>query len=84
MKKRGVPLEAITLYAYAATQVIADGIAKAGKADAQQVAEYLHSGAEISTVLGSISYDAKGDIKQPGFVVFKWKQDDGKLAPVAY
>ena len=84
LKKRGVPLEAITLYAYAATQVIADGIAKAGKADPQQVAEYLHSGTEISTVLGPISYDAKGDIKQPGFVVFEWKQADGKLNPVAY
>ena len=42
------------------------------------------SGAEIPTVLGPISYDAKGDIRQPGFVVFEWKQADGKLGPVAY
>jgi branched-chain amino acid transport system substrate-binding protein len=84
LKKRDVPLEAITLYAYAAMQVIAEGIAKAGSADTRKVADYLHSGAEISTVLGPISYDPKGDIKQPGFVVFEWKSVDGKLIPVAY
>ena len=37
-----MPLEAITLYAYAATQVIAEGIAKAGSADTRKVADYLH------------------------------------------
>lgn len=84
LKKRGVALEAITLYAYAATQVIADGIAKAGSADPQKVADYLHSGTEISTVLGPISYDTKGDIKQPGFVVFEWKRVGGKLSQVTY
>lgn len=84
LTKRGVPLEAITLYAYAATQVIADGIAKSGGQDTQKVADQLHSGAEISTVIGPISYDAKGDIKQPGFVVFEWKENDGKLSPVAF
>ena len=72
------------MYAYAAMQVIAEGIAKAGSPDAKKVADYLHSGAEISTVLGPISYDQKGDIKQPGFVVFEWKNVDGKLIPVAY
>mgnify|MGYP001136133822 CR=1 FL=1 len=39
--------------------------------------------ASIATVLGSISDDAKGDIKQPGFVVFEWRKVDGKLTPVA-
>lgn len=79
---RKVSTEAVTLYAYAATQIIADGIAKAGKADPKAVAAYLHSGAIIPTVLGPISYDSKGDIKQPGFVEFEWKNVDGKLAPV--
>jgi branched-chain amino acid transport system substrate-binding protein len=84
LAKRGVPLEAITLYAYAATQIIADGIAKANSQEPQKVADYLHSGAGVATVLGSISYDAKGDIKQPGFVVFEWKNVDGKVGPVAF
>lgn len=79
---RKVPTEAVTLYAYAATQIIADGIAKAGKADPKAVATYLHSGAILPTVLGPISYDAKGDIKQPGFVAFAWKTVDGTMKPV--
>jgi branched-chain amino acid transport system substrate-binding protein len=80
---REVPIEAVTLYAYAATQIIADAIAKAKTTDTNAVAAYLHSGAAIPTVLGPISYDSKGDITQPGFVVFEWKSVDGKLAPVA-
>jgi branched-chain amino acid transport system substrate-binding protein len=79
---RKVAPEAVTLYAYAATQIIADAIAKAGKADPKSAADYLHSGATVSTVLGSISYDKKGDIKQPGFVAFVWKTVDGRLTPV--
>jgi branched-chain amino acid transport system substrate-binding protein len=66
----------VTLFAYAATQIIADAIAKAGKAD-PKAAAYLHSGATIDTVLGPISYDKNGDIKQPGFVAFEWKMVDG-------
>lgn len=81
LKARNVPLEAVTLYAYAATQIVAAGIAKANSADPQAVAEYLHSGATLPTVLGPISYDAKGDIKQPGFVVFEWQAVEGGLAP---
>jgi branched-chain amino acid transport system substrate-binding protein len=82
--KRNVAPEAVTLYAYAATQIIAEAIAKAGKIDPKVAANYLHSGATIATVLGPISYDQKGDIKQPGFVAFEWKTVDGKLAPVEF
>ena len=79
---RKVPNEAVTLYAYAAMQIIADGIGKSGSLDPKAVAVYLHSGVSVSTVLGPISYDSKGDIKQPGFVAFVWKSVDGKLSPV--
>ena len=79
LAERNVPQEAVTMYAYAATQIIADAISKAKSQETQAVADYLHSGAAISTVLGPISYDAKGDIQQPGFIVFEWKSVDGKL-----
>jgi branched-chain amino acid transport system substrate-binding protein len=82
LAERKVAPAAVTLYAYAATQIIADAIAKAGKADPKAAAAYLHSGASIGTVLGPISYDKKGDIKQPGFVAFEWKMVDGALKPV--
>jgi branched-chain amino acid transport system substrate-binding protein len=79
---RKVAQEAVTLYAYAATQIIASAISKVGKTDTKAVADYLHSGASVPTVLGPISYDKKGDIEQPGFVAFEWKVVDGKLTPV--
>jgi branched-chain amino acid transport system substrate-binding protein len=82
LAERKVAPEAVTLYAYAATEIIAHAIAKAGKADPKAAADYLHSGATINTVLGPISYDQKGDIKQPGFVAFEWKMVDGALKPV--
>jgi branched-chain amino acid transport system substrate-binding protein len=82
LAERKVAPESVTLYAYAATQIIADAIAKVGKADPKGAADYLHSGATVRTVLGPISYDKKGDIKQPGFVAFEWKNVDGKLVPV--
>lgn len=84
LKARNVPIEAVTLYAYAATQILAEAITRAKADDPKAAADYLHSGAAISTVLGSISYNEKGDIKQPGFVVFEWKMVDGKLSPVAF
>lgn len=84
LTRQGVPLEAITVYAYAAAQVIADGIAQAKSQDPRKVADYLHSGASIPTVLGTISYDTNGDIQQPGFVVFEWKKTEGKLGPVTF
>ncbi len=83
LKAKNVPTEAVTLYAYAATQILAEAIAKAKADDPKAASEYLHSGASFSTVLGSISYDDKGDIKQPGFVVFEWRKVDGKVTPVA-
>jgi branched-chain amino acid transport system substrate-binding protein len=83
LETKNVPTEAVTLYAYAAAQIIADAIVKAKVDDPKAVADYLHSGATISTVLGPISYDSKGDIKQPGFIVFEWQKVDGKLMPVA-
>ncbi|WDZ81721.1 branched-chain amino acid ABC transporter substrate-binding protein (plasmid) [Ensifer adhaerens] len=69
--------EGFTLYGYAAMQVIAAGINAAGKADAQAVADKLHSGVVISTVIGPLSYNQKGDITRLDFVLYELK--DGKF-----
>ena len=55
--------EAYTLYSYAAIQIIAQAIEKAGSADdPQKVAETIKSGGPFKTVIGDISYDKKGDL----------------------
>jgi branched-chain amino acid transport system substrate-binding protein len=50
------------LYCYAAVQVWAQAVAKAGTLDTKEVMRVLHE-AEFDTVLGRIGFDEKGDVK---------------------
>jgi branched-chain amino acid transport system substrate-binding protein len=63
--------------AYAAVQVIAEGIAKAGSAEPEKVAEALRSNS-FDTPTGVLSFDEKGDLKDFSFVVYEWHQDGTK------
>ena len=65
---------------YAALQIIADAIKKAGSAeDPQKVAEAIKASGPWSTAIGEIGYDEKGDITRPDYVMYTWKKgDDGK------
>jgi len=63
--------------AYAAVQVIADGIKKAGSTDTAKVAEALRANS-FETPTGSLAFDAKGDLKDFSFVVYEWHQDGTK------
>jgi len=63
--------------AYAAVQVIAEGIEKAGSTDTDKVAEALRSNT-FDTPTGNLSFDEKGDLKDFKFVVYEWHQDGTK------
>ena len=63
--------------AYAAVQVIAEGIEKAGSTDTEKVAEALRSNT-FDTPTGNLSFDEKGDLKDFNFVVYEWHQDGTK------
>jgi branched-chain amino acid transport system substrate-binding protein len=63
--------------AYAAVQVIAEGIEKAGSTDTDKVAEALRSNT-FDTPTGMLSFDEKGDLKDFNFVVYEWHQDGTK------
>lgn len=65
--------------AYAAVQVIAEGIAKAGSVDPEQVAEVLHE-SEFQTPIGTVAFDEKGDLRAFRFVVYEWHADATKTA----
>ena len=80
VKAKGYEPEGYTLYSYAAMQILKQGAEKVGKLDAKKIAEYLHSGATFSTVIGDISYDKKGDRKQADYVWYVWEKGaDGKI-----
>src|SRR5580658_1017062 len=70
-KAKGVDPEGYTLYTYAAIQVWAQAAAKAGTTDPKKVMDTIKAGS-WDTVIGKIDIDAKGDLKQIDYVVYKW------------
>jgi branched-chain amino acid transport system substrate-binding protein len=68
------------LYSYAAVQLWAQAVEKAGSLDGGAIADTLRAN-RFDTVLGSIGFDAKGDITgyEP-FVWYVWRE--GNYAPV--
>ncbi len=75
-KDKGVDPEGYTLYTYAAIQIWAAAANKAKTIDPQKVAAAIHAGT-WDTVLGPISYDAKGDITTMDYVFYRWNSKGG-------
>lgn len=73
--------EAYTLYSYAAVEIIKQAAEAAKTLDPKKVAEQIKSGQKFQTVIGELSYDKKGDITRPDYVMYVWeKGDDGKIS----
>lgn len=78
-KAQGYNPEGYTLFSYAAIKVWADAAKKANSIEADKVAAALRSGKYPSAV-GSLEFDAKGDIRDPVYNLYIWK--GGKSAPM--
>ena len=63
--------------AYAAVQVMAEGMKKAGSTDTDKVAAALRANS-FETPTGTLAFDEKGDLKDFSFVVYEWHQDGTK------
>jgi branched-chain amino acid transport system substrate-binding protein len=68
-----------TLHTYAAVQVWAQAVRKAGVLDIGAVIKALRSH-EFDTVLGKIGFDQKGDVNASGYVWYVWKDGEYVLA----
>jgi branched-chain amino acid transport system substrate-binding protein len=88
-KKRGFEPQSYTLYSYAGVQIIKQAAEQANSLDPKKVADVMHSGKVFKTVLGEISFDAKGDVtgysiggkKKDRYVLYIWKKGpDGKIS----
>ncbi|MGE3874991.1 MAG: branched-chain amino acid ABC transporter substrate-binding protein, partial [Parvibaculaceae bacterium] len=78
-KASGYNPEGYTLYTYAAVQAYDQAVKAAGSAeDNKKIAEWLRAGNTVKTVLGDLSLNDKGDIKDAKYVWYKWH--DGKYA----
>jgi branched-chain amino acid transport system substrate-binding protein len=70
---------AYSVYGYDAANVLLTAIAQAGTTDADKVAAVMKS-RSFDTILGKIEFDAKGDVKGSGFIM--WTIKDGKFEPL--
>lgn len=80
IKAGGFIPEGFTLFSYATIQAFAEGIKRAGSDDPAKVAEALKNGEPISTVVGEVVFDEKGDLKNASYDINQWH--DGKYAPI--
>jgi branched-chain amino acid transport system substrate-binding protein len=80
IKAGGFVPEGFTLFSYAVIQAFAEGIKRAGSDDPAKVAEALKNGQPISTVVGPVTFDEKGDLKNVSYDINQWH--DGKYAPI--
>ncbi len=79
-KAKNFEPEAYTLYSYAAVQILAEAAKQANSTDGKKIAEVMKQGKPFKTVIGDISYDKKGDITRPDYVMYTWKKGaDGKI-----
>ena len=67
---------AYSVYGYDAANVLLTAIQQAQSTDADKVAAVLKS-RSFDTILGKVEFDAKGDVKGSGFVM--WTVQDGKF-----
>ncbi|MBI3418726.1 MAG: branched-chain amino acid ABC transporter substrate-binding protein [Proteobacteria bacterium] len=80
LKKRNKPLSAYSFHGYAALEVLSHAIKQAKSKKSSDIIAALHKGS-FDTMLGKLTYDAQGDLRDYHFQIFKWH--DGDYAPVS-
>jgi branched-chain amino acid transport system substrate-binding protein len=68
----GIDAKGYTLYTYAAVELFAEAAERAKSLDASAIAKALREG-EYLTVLGPLSFDAKGDLKGRHYAIYVWR-----------
>ena len=72
-KAKNIDPEGYVLYTYAAIQVWADAVKKIKSTDPKKVAAELKATGNWPSVLGTISFNSKGDTTGGGYVFYVWK-----------
>jgi branched-chain amino acid transport system substrate-binding protein len=74
-RAQGYDPEGYTLYTYAAIQAFAQAVEQKKSTKLDDLLKAMHE-MTFDTMLGRISFDAKGDVTTPAYKVYAWK--DGK------
>lgn len=80
IKASGFDPEGTTLYSYAAVQVLVEALRRAGVVDQAKVIAALHQGS-YPTVIGSITFDKKGDVTRPDYIIYQWTKGSYQPLP---
>ncbi|GGK00552.1 branched-chain amino acid ABC transporter substrate-binding protein [Pseudomonas matsuisoli] len=73
-RANGYEPEGYTLYSYASVQAIAAAFNGAGSTDGAEASQWLKSH-PVQTVMGTKSFDEKGDLKVSDYVMYQWGAD---------
>ncbi|KAB1075300.1 branched-chain amino acid ABC transporter substrate-binding protein [Methylobacterium planeticum] len=77
---RSPEADAVAAEAYAAVEILAQGIARARTGDGRKVAAALHAGGPFRTVVGEIGFDGRGDPSPSDVTLRVWRRTpDGRL-----
>ncbi len=76
-KAAGIEPEGYVLYSYAALQVFEQAATQAGSLDRKKILKAMKKG-KFNTVLGTLSFDKKGDVSLPGYVFYEWSKGNYK------
>nr|VFJ66713.1 MAG: amino acid/amide ABC transporter substrate-binding protein, HAAT family [Candidatus Kentron sp. FW] len=74
-QSQGYEPEGYTLYTYGSVQAFAQAAQRAGSTKIDALIATLKSH-EFDTVLGKITFDKKGDVRAPGYVVYEWRDGE--------
>ena len=72
-KPSGFDPEGFTLYTYATFQIYKAAAEATQSTDPQKIAQWLRAGNPVKTVIGEIKLDAKGDVVNPSYVWYTFK-----------
>ena len=79
LQAQGFNPEGYTLYTVAALQVFAQAAQQAGSTKLEDLVKALHA-ATFPTVVGEIAFDAKGDVKDPKYSIYRYQ--NGKYGEI--
>jgi branched-chain amino acid transport system substrate-binding protein len=68
--------------AYSVGQVVQQAITSVGSVDNAKVISYLHSGVTLTTVQGTVKFDALGENANAAAFIFQWQADGSKYVQV--
>lgn len=78
LKEQGAQPDNFAFNYYATVQAVAEAANIAGTTDAEAVAAALRSN-EFDTVIGTLSFDEKGDLTNPDYVIYEWRDGQSQV-----